>query len=167
MFKEKNAYCSYCGHIFGQEEWPKQCLDCKNVSYVNPTPVVVVLLPVWNGPRLGQLIQQRNIEPEKGEWALCSGYINLGETWQEAAVREIKEEIGYNLNISNLHLMDVVNSKNGNLLIFAEYNTPIDLADIHFVPNEEVSRIKVIYEPVELAFPTHTQMLKRHFSLSY
>jgi hypothetical protein len=38
------------------------------------------------------------------------------------------------------------------------------MKDIHFVPNEEVSEIKLINKPIELAFPSHTEMLKRHLN---
>lgn len=169
MFK-KNSYCSYCGREFATEEkFPRECGACLNYTYINPLPVAVVLLAVWGDQslkgdeRLGTLIQQRNIEPKKGEWALSGGYINAGETWQQAAARELMEEIGLQTNPEDYSLMDIRSSNNNsNLLIFGTYTHAIELKDIHFVPNAEVSKIKVIYEPIELAFPTHTEMLHEY-----
>jgi NADH pyrophosphatase NudC (nudix superfamily) len=81
----KNSHCSYCGHPFLKTKpWPRDCANCGNTSYLNPLPVSVVLVPVDNG----LLFIRRRIEPGKGKLALPGGFINLGETWQEAGVRE-------------------------------------------------------------------------------
>ena len=37
---------------------------------------------------------QRAIEPRKGMWTLPGGFIELGETTEEAALRELREETG-------------------------------------------------------------------------
>ena len=46
----KDSHCSYCGSRFPAElSWPRRCPACGNVSYRNPLPVSVVLLPVGDG----------------------------------------------------------------------------------------------------------------------
>lgn len=40
------------------------------------------------------LLVKRKYPPKEGKWAIPGGSINLGETLQEAAEREIKEETG-------------------------------------------------------------------------
>jgi ADP-ribose pyrophosphatase YjhB (NUDIX family) len=40
------------------------------------------------------LLVRRNIEPQIGQLALPGGYMNLGETWQQAGARELFEETG-------------------------------------------------------------------------
>lgn len=40
------------------------------------------------------LLVKRNKDPKKGQWAIPGGSVKLGETLQEAAEREIKEETG-------------------------------------------------------------------------
>lgn len=165
----QNSHCSYCGHPYDDTSWPRACGLCHNTTYSNPLPVVVMLLSAWDGDRLGALIQQRGIEPKKGEWALTGGYIDKGETWQMAAVREAKEELGLDLHPSHLHLMEVLSSDNNSkMLVFCNYTLALDLKkDVHFVPNEEVQAIQVIQAPRELAFPTHTQMLTRYMCSLY
>jgi hypothetical protein len=37
------------------------------------------------------------------------------------------------------------------------------MKELNFTPNEEVTAIKIIHEPIELAFPTHTEMLALRF----
>lgn len=162
----RNSHCSYCGYSFRVgAPWPRQCFNCDNISYVNPLPVVVVMLTVWDGPKLGTLIQQRNIDPKAGGWALTGGYIDLGEAWQDAACREVLEELGLDIEAKHLKLMDVKPSTiKDSVLVFCQYNLVVDMNAIHFTPNEEVRAIKVIHEPMELCFPSHTEAVQEYFS---
>lgn len=161
----KDSHCSYCGSKFTeQNDWPRRCFVCWNISYKNPTPVVVMIVPVrlteQIGTGWGWLIEQRNIEPEKGGWAMPSGYVEFGETWQQAAVRELREEVGLATNPEDFEIFDIVNSTYGNMLIFCRHKG-VNEEDILFVPNEEVSAIKIEHAPKALCFPTHNQILER------
>jgi 8-oxo-dGTP pyrophosphatase MutT (NUDIX family) len=163
----KNSHCSFCGTYFdNQKSFPRTCLKCNNITYVNPLPVVVSVIPVFDY-MVGALLIQRANDPGKGQWAFPGGYVNGGESWTAAAVREIKEEIGLDVPASKVVLLDVLMATNGNLLIFNFINQIISLDKIHFSPNEEVSAIKVAIEEEELAFPSHTKMLERFFKMNY
>ena len=112
----KNSHCSYCGNRFPDSEtWPRRCRHCGNSTYQNPVPVAVILLPVADGV----VVIRRNIEPQKGTLTLPGGYIDLGETWQEAAQRELREETGIEIADSELRLFDVMNGLDGTLVIFS------------------------------------------------
>ena len=57
------------------KQWPRECQNCHNISYKNPLPVAVMILPVAcnitdKGFTPGAAIIKRNIEPRKGYWAL-------------------------------------------------------------------------------------------------
>ena len=52
------------------------------------------------------LIEKRGSSPKKHEWALPGGHVEKGETTQEGAVREVKEETGVDLDIESLMLID-------------------------------------------------------------
>lgn len=170
----KNSHCSYCGTRFTEQKlWPRKCFRCYNDSFSNPLPVVVVMQVVDNfgqGNRKGIIIQQRGIEPKKGGWALTGGYIDDGETWEEAGVREVYEEMGLEIKQNSLELYDVTSSTNkNNILICCVSRAPYDwngyddpgLKDFFErskqFPNHEVEAVDIMWEERELAFPAHTE----------
>jgi ADP-ribose pyrophosphatase YjhB (NUDIX family) len=74
------------------------CPYCDHIQYQNP------LLVVGTIPHQGDqiLLCQRNIEPGKGLWTLPSGYMEIGETLAEAAIRETREEAGATVALQSL-----------------------------------------------------------------
>src|SRR5262245_24129355 len=87
----KHSYCSYCGVAYvADQTWPRQCSACASISYLNPLPVAVALVPVDGG----LLCIRRTIEPKSGELALPGGFLEAHETWQEGCARELREETG-------------------------------------------------------------------------
>src|SRR5262249_50648981 len=48
------------------------------------------------------LLNRRAIDPGKGRWSFPSGYVDLGETTTEAAIREVKEETGFDIRLAGL-----------------------------------------------------------------
>jgi ADP-ribose pyrophosphatase len=171
----KDSFCSYCGSEFiNTTKYPRNCVRCLHQTWSNPLPVVVVLQPVVEPilvdgkdtglDRIGLLIQKRDIEPKRGEWALSGGYIDSGETWQQAAVREMQEEVGMPSKESYYELWDVRGgSDNRTMLVFC-YNKHWlkGLDKLNFQPNIEVSALDVMWNPMELAFPTHTEEAARY-----
>jgi ADP-ribose pyrophosphatase len=47
------------------------------------------------------LLVKRGVEPSKGLWAIPGGTLELGETLQECAAREILEETGVTIKVNN------------------------------------------------------------------
>ena len=45
------------------------------------------------------LMIQRGTEPDRGRWSLPGGRVELGETDEEAAVREVREETGLDIEV--------------------------------------------------------------------
>lgn len=64
------------------------CADCGYVAYENPK--IVVGSVVVSGDKV--LMCRRAIDPRKGFWTLPAGYMELGETIAEGAMREAQEE---------------------------------------------------------------------------
>lgn len=160
----RNSHCSYCGNKFTVEAWPRTCSHCANISYINPLPVAALLVPV-DGK--GLLMVRRGEDPGYGQLALPGGYLDVGETWQEGAVRELREETGVVSNANEVELISVSTSlKHNSLLIFCIVpNITIEAAYKNFRPNREVTELVMITKPQELAFPTHTEIAKRHFHM--
>lgn len=162
---KRDSHCGYCGTKFTeQEKWPRMCFRCYNESYKNPIPIIVTLVPVHDDSRdvvcqCGWLIEQRGIEPQKGGWALPSGYIDFGETWQQAAVRELQEEVGLDTKPEDWKLVTIVTPPSGNMLIFCAHKG-VRKSEIKFQPNKEVLAIDFPILPTHanLCFPSHNEV---------
>jgi 8-oxo-dGTP diphosphatase len=161
----QHSHCSYCGTAYpGELAWPRTCAGCGEITWRNPLPVAVILLPVRTGAaRTGLVVVRRDIEPARGELALPGGYIEVGETWREAAVRELREETGLAAGAGQVRLFDV-QSTPGTINIFGVLPAR-DAADLPpSAPTEEATEWLVLTEHRRLAFPTHTDALAAYFA---
>jgi NAD+ diphosphatase len=72
-----------------------KCEDCSFNYYVNSSAAVAVLLFNEKGELL---FTRRSIEPHFGKLDLPGGFIDPMETGEQAAIREIQEELGIQIN---------------------------------------------------------------------
>jgi 8-oxo-dGTP diphosphatase len=81
-----------------------ECPKCgaKVKDYRNPVPTVDIIIEIENGI---VLIERKN---EPLGWALPGGFVDYGETLEDAAVREAREETS--LEVSNLRLVGCYSS---------------------------------------------------------
>lgn len=93
------------------------CNDCGFVYYHNIAAAVAVILKFEDKI----LFTVRNVDPDKGKWDLPGGFIDPNENVQEAACREIKEELGLDLQPSDL--VFVTTSPNNYLYKNVPYRT--------------------------------------------
>ncbi len=95
MKRTEVKYCPYCGselevkHAEGRER--PVCKACKEIYYLNPLPAATSL--VLNDKKQ-LLLGKRRVEPAKGQWCLPGGFVELDESMEQAALRELKEETG-------------------------------------------------------------------------
>jgi len=74
-------------------------------TYKYPRPAVTVDILIFKRIKqdLQLLLIQRNHEPFEGFWALPGGFMDMGETLEQAAERELKEETGLqNISLEQL-----------------------------------------------------------------
>lgn len=121
-------------------------------------PIVAVGAVILDGDRV--LLVQRGQEPLKGEWSLPGGAVELGETLEEALVREVREETS--LDVAVGPMVEVFDSIRRDAGGRAEYHyiiidyacrvrggTPTaavrgsDAADVRWVPLAEIERYHV------------------------
>lgn len=157
----KNSHCSYCGTAFAADApFPRRCAHCGNTTYSNPLPVSVVLLPIEPG---GLLLVKRVQEPAAGKWALPGGFIETGETWQEAGAREVFEETGFTVDPGTIRLFDMRSAPDNTLLVFGLAPAQPSALLPNFKPSSETSAVLTAEGPRELAFSTHTETANRYW----
>jgi 8-oxo-dGTP pyrophosphatase MutT (NUDIX family) len=144
-----------------QQPWPRRCGACGETSYLNPKPVAVAVQPVGGG----LLVVRRGIPPARDTLALPGGFIEVDETWQQAASRELREEVGLETDPETVRLYDTLSAPDGTLLIFGLFpalSTADDLPGL--VPNHEVVGREVLHAPEPLGFELHTLVANRYFA---
>lgn len=87
-------YCSGCGapvtkKVPEGDNLPRfVCDTCQAIHYHNPK-IVAGCIPEWNGDIL---LCRRAIEPKLGLWTFPAGFMEIGESIEQAAARETLEE---------------------------------------------------------------------------
>jgi ADP-ribose pyrophosphatase YjhB (NUDIX family) len=159
---DRYAHCTFCGARFvPQQPWPRRCGACGETSYLNPKPVAVAVQPVGGG----LLVVRRGIPPARDKLALPGGFVEVAETWQQAASRELREEAGLETDPETVRLYDTISAPDGTLLIFGLFpalSTEDDLPPLP--PNDEALGREVLHAPRELGFELHTRVADRYFA---
>ena len=158
-------FCSQCGTPVSRRIPPDDnrirdvCDHCGAVHYQNPRNVVGVL-PVWEGKIL---LCRRAIEPRYDKWTLPAGFMELGETTAQGAMRETQEEAGAQIELGNLYtVIDVPHAEQVHFFYLARvlsedlYPGPESL-EARFFGEDEIPWS-------ELAFRTVATTLERYFA---
>ena len=123
-YLDRFKFCPVCGAgDFKENDFKsKRCSSCGFTYYFNSSAAAVALIENEKGELL---LCRRGCEPAKGTLDLIGGFVDPGETSEEAVVREIKEETGINIldfynmeDISKQFLFSLPNTYNySNLII--------------------------------------------------
>ena len=87
-------------------------MEEKNYCYKYPHPAVTsdCVIFGFDGVAIKVLLIQRGIEPYKGKWAFPGGFMNIDETIEECAKRELEEETGLKASsVEQFHTFSDVN----------------------------------------------------------
>lgn len=90
----EKRFCPYCADPVGRRHWEgRPRLFCERCGplYENPVPSACAILTDASG-RI--LLTRRSVDPGRGKWCLPGGFMELGETPSETALRELFEETG-------------------------------------------------------------------------
>ncbi len=134
------------------------CSACGYVFYLTPAPVTCVLVE-----RDGAvLLVRRRYPPQAGKWCLPAGFIEQGESPEESAAREVKEETGLDVRITRYL---------GSWASDEDHRTPV--ASIAFEgevvggtldPGDDADEAVFFGTgelPEEIAFSTHRNLIER------
>ena len=93
-------HCPRCGNP-PRIEYPRSivCPHCGYAAFYNPKPVACAL-PMTASGEIWLL--RRGFEPNVGKWSMAGGFVDLGESVEDAARREIREEMAIEIEITGL-----------------------------------------------------------------
>ncbi len=97
----------------GEDRERLVCRQCGHIFYENPK-VIVGAVCVWENR---YLLCRRAIEPRSGFWTMPAGYLELSESTEQGAVREVWEEARARVEVDAL---------------LAIYNLPI-ISQVHLI----------------------------------
>lgn len=157
-------YCSNCGTRLvermpaGDTRMRYVCDSCDTIHYQNPK-IVAGCIPARGG-RL--LLCRRAIEPRYGLWTLPAGFMENGESTEQAAVRETLEEAL--AQVDNLALYGVFSIPHISQ-VYMMFRA--DLVSQDYGPGAETLEVRLFEErdiPWErLAFPVVKLTLEHYF----
>lgn len=90
-----DRYCIKCGLVTTKQNDNLYLCKEGHENWINPAVGAVVY--IINEKKV--VFGVRSIEPNKGKLSLPGGFINVGETAEQAAVRESKEELGLDVEL--------------------------------------------------------------------
>jgi len=134
------------------------CTQCRRILYENPIPSVAVLAANAEGR---VLMVKRRVEPGYGKWSLAGGFIEMGETAQQAVIRELYEETG--LIGEHPGIFDVgthLNGYYGDVLILA-FEVTLRPGEISAGDDVQEAGFFSPAERPELVFRVHEDFLRR------
>jgi ADP-ribose pyrophosphatase YjhB (NUDIX family) len=149
-------YCLQCGNQMtlrippGDNIHRAMCTTCGFIHYENPKLLAACIL--FSGHKV--LWVKRAKAPNAGLWGMPGGYVELGETVEEAASRELLEETGVVISPDQLSVYGVVSIPGINQ-IFISLIAP--LPSMNFKTTEETLDVKLAgnsdISPAEYAYP--------------
>lgn len=136
------------------------------MEYQNPKTIAVMCQELYSGMRSSYLLVTRESEPFIGELAFPGGWVEMGETIEQAAGREFKEEVGIEIPTPKLiHSMvgvDLPGAPTNLILAFCHSVVALEWREVYaqFRPNREVRSVHWSKGDEKLCFPTHEQTLR-------
>ena len=98
MWDKNHRFCGRCGNetIKDSKLFERHCGFCSLVFYPRISPSIIVRIRKDN-----EILMARGPHFTPGTYGLIAGFIEVGETIEEAVHREVLEEVG--IKIKNLH----------------------------------------------------------------
>ena len=93
-------FCPRCGQL-ADITFPRSiaCPHCGYAAYFNPKPVAGAI-PVDDDDRV--ILLRRGFDPARGRCTFPGGFVDLGESVEDAAHRETDEELGIPIELGQL-----------------------------------------------------------------
>jgi 8-oxo-dGTP diphosphatase len=97
---DEARFCPRCAEPIAKDA-PRSmsCAACGFVLFFNPKPVAAA---IPRDPDGNVVLLRRGFDPGAGLWTFPGGFVDLGESVAEAAIRETREEIGVDATLDGL-----------------------------------------------------------------
>jgi ADP-ribose pyrophosphatase YjhB (NUDIX family) len=151
-----------CPHCVQADEQPIVCERCSWRWYANPRPAAAVLVERRSdGGQVEILLLRRAVEPGSGAWHLPAAYLDPHESFEQAAVRETREESGLSVELAGLTGVYHSPAANAVTAVFrARPKEPIDVrTDFESSEHAWVARPDVPAWLPRIAFPSMAQAI--------
>jgi 8-oxo-dGTP diphosphatase len=113
-------------------------------AYEFPRPAVTVDCVVFGFDEgdLKVLLIKRDLDPHRGKWALPGGFVNMDESLDEAALRELREETGIpKLYLEQLYTFGEPGRDPRGRVISVAYYALVKLADYRIAASTDASQV--------------------------
>ncbi len=161
---EKKSHCHFCGNPLTRRkvEGRKRlfCSACMRPIYENPIPATCLVVI---DERQQVLLVKRKVDPKKGQWCLPGGFLELGESPEAGALRELAEETGLNGTLeSMLGVLSTPSTQYHSVLLIGYLVTEF-LG--HLVPGDDATEARWFpyHQIPPVAFESHSQFMSRYF----
>ena len=159
---EDVRFCPRCGEE-ATVTFPRSitCSNCGYGAFYNPKPVACAITA---NPQNDILLLRRGFEPNRGRWSMPGGFVDLGESVEDAAIRETQEEIGVAITIQNLV---GVYSRSTDRIVVVVYAAQTEGTPVRTEEALEVEAFRPTTIPWdELAFWSDDRALRDYLSLT-
>ncbi len=94
-----HRFCSRCGDPVGSydADFAARCETCGYLQYPRLSPCIIVLVR-RQGPRGEQCLLAQGAHFKADRYSTLAGFIEAGETAEQAVAREVREEVGVEIN---------------------------------------------------------------------
>lgn len=91
-----HQFCGHCGHANRSVEagHARRCSDCRNMTFPRTDPAVIMLVEKMFSDGIPRCLLGRQASWAKGMYSTLAGFVDPGETLEQAVIREVVEETG-------------------------------------------------------------------------
>ena len=89
-----HQFCGQCGHANRSVEagHARRCSDCRNMTFPRTDPAVIMLVEKMFDDGIARCLLGRQASWAPGMYSTLAGFVDPGETLEQAVIREVVEE---------------------------------------------------------------------------
>lgn len=165
---EAYQFCPVCrGKFQTKESNLLICSACGFQYFINPRPCTVAIISDNDGKIL---LVKRKYDPKKGYWDLPGGFMEQGEDLDESVKREIREELGIEIEITGIvgGFADTYDYQN---IVYPVFTTAVSAKITQGVPTptDDVSEYAFFSKEdvlmQDIAFPSLQTAMNKYYQL--